>query len=141
VSAYIPVGLQRRVRDRFHDCCAYCHTAEALMAMTFEFEHITPRSAGGETIFENLALACPPCNRHKADRQTAEVPGTDRQVPFFHPQTQEWGEHFAWSEDATELIGLSESGLATIAALRMNRVQLVKARGMWVSVREHPPLI
>jgi hypothetical protein len=41
VSAYIPVGLQRRVRDRFQNCCAYCHTAEALMAMTFEFEHIT----------------------------------------------------------------------------------------------------
>jgi HNH endonuclease len=141
VSAYIPVELQRRVRDRFHNSCAYCHTAEALMAMTFEFEHIMPRSAGGETIFENLGLACPPCNRHKADRQMAVVPGTDRQVSLFNPQIQVWAEHFAWNEDAAELVGLSEIGLATIAALRMNRAQLVKARGMWASVGEHPPLI
>jgi hypothetical protein len=141
VSAYVPVELQRRVRDRFHNCCAYCHTAEALMAMSFEFEHIMPRSAGGKTIFENLGFACPPCNRHKADRQMAAAPGTERQVPLFHPQVQVWAEHFAWSEDATELVGLSEIGLATIAALRMNRAQLVKARGMWVSVGEHPPLI
>jgi HNH endonuclease len=141
VSAYIPVELQRRVRDRFQNCCAYCHTAEALIAMTFEFEHITPRSAGGETVFENLGLACPHCNRHKADRQMAVVPGTARQVPLFHPQVQLWAEHFAWSEDATELVGLSEIGLATIATLRMNRAQLVKARGLWARAGEHPPLI
>jgi hypothetical protein len=139
VSAYIPIELQRRVRDRFDNCCAYCQTAEALMAMTFEFEHITPRSVGGETIFENLALACPPCNRHKSDRQMAVLPGTDRRVSLFHPQIQVWTEHFDWSEDATELIGLSEIGLATIAALQMNRAQLVKARRMWASVGEHPP--
>jgi hypothetical protein len=47
--------------------------------------------------------------------------------------------HFAWNEDATEMLGLSEIGLTTIGALQMNRVQLVKARGMWASVGEHPP--
>jgi hypothetical protein len=62
-------------------------------------------------------------------------------VPLFHPQLQVWVEHFSWNEDATELVGLSEIGLATIAALQMNRVQLVKARSMWARVGEHPPLI
>jgi HNH endonuclease len=140
VSAYVPVELQRQVRDRFQVCCAYCRTAEALLAMTFEFEHITPRSAGGGTIFKNLALSCPPCNRHKASRQVVVVPGSDRSVPLFHPQMQKWAEHFDWSEDGTELIGLSEIGRATIAALQMNRTQLVKARGMWVRAGEHPPV-
>jgi hypothetical protein len=30
VSAYIPSVLQRQIRDRFANCCAYCRTAEAL---------------------------------------------------------------------------------------------------------------
>jgi hypothetical protein len=139
VSAYIPVEVQRQVRDRFQSCCAYCHTAEALLAMTFEFEHIMPRSAGGATVFENLARSCPPCNRHKASRQMVVVPGSDCSVPIFNPQQQKWSEHFAWSEDGAELIGLSEVGRATIAALQMNRTVLVKARGMWVRAGEHPP--
>lgn len=42
---------------------AYCLTAEALTATTFEFEHIQPRSAGGETVFVNLCLYFPNCNR------------------------------------------------------------------------------
>jgi hypothetical protein len=54
-------------------------------------------------------------------------------------QRQKWSEHFAWSEDGAELIGLSEVGRATIAALQMNRTVLVKARGMWVRAGEHPP--
>jgi len=68
VSTYISKGLQRQICDRFGSCCAYCQTAEALTAMTFEFEHIVPLSAGGETIFTNLCFACPTCNRCKGDR-------------------------------------------------------------------------
>jgi hypothetical protein len=30
VSVYIPVELQRKIRAKFADCCAYCHTAEYL---------------------------------------------------------------------------------------------------------------
>ncbi|WP_204106517.1 MULTISPECIES: HNH endonuclease signature motif containing protein [Spirulina sp. CCY15215] len=54
MSAYIPVELKRKVRDRFQNCCAYCRTAELLSAAIFEFEHIIPLSAGGETVFKNL---------------------------------------------------------------------------------------
>ena len=70
MSAYISVELQRQIRDKFSDCCAYCLTAEFLTATTFEFEHIIPRANGGETVFENLCLACPSCNRFKADRKS-----------------------------------------------------------------------
>ena len=68
MSVYIRVELQRQIRARFGECCAYCRTAEFLTAMTFEFEHIRPLSAGGETVFENLCFACPSCNRYKGDR-------------------------------------------------------------------------
>lgn len=50
MSVYIPVAVQRLVREQFGDRCAYCQTAERLTATTFEFEHIQPRSEGGETV-------------------------------------------------------------------------------------------
>jgi hypothetical protein len=34
MSAYIPVELQRRIRDRYFNACAYCRTAEILTGMT-----------------------------------------------------------------------------------------------------------
>jgi len=139
VSAYIPVELQRQLRSHFRDCCAYCRTAEALTVAIFEFEHIVPRSAGGETIFENICLSCPTCNRYKASFQTALDPTTQQTVPLFHLHRQVWEKHFTWSEDGTELVGLTPIGRATIAALKMNRPQLIRVRRMWVKVGEHPP--
>jgi HNH endonuclease len=141
VSVYISVELQTKIRHCFSDCCAYCRTAESLTVSTFEFEHIIPRSAGGETVFENLCLACPSCNRYKATRQTAVDPNTQEEVKLFHPQQQAWINHFAWSQDASEIVGLTAVGRSTISALKMNRPQLTRVRKMWVKMGEHPPNI
>jgi hypothetical protein len=107
--------------------------------MTFEFEHIVPRVAGGETIFENLCFACPFCNRHKSNRQMVVDPDSGERVAIFHPQQQTWTDHFAWNQTQTELIGLTAVGRATIAGLQMNRPALVRVRAMWVKLGEHPP--
>lgn len=139
MSTYIPVELRRQVRVRFANCCAYCRTAEALTVTTFEFEHITPRSSGGKSVLENLCLSCPSCNRYKAQRQTASDPLTGEMVSLFHPQLQVWTDHFAWSEDATEIVALTPIGRATSVTLRMNRPQMIRVRRMWVKMGEHPP--
>lgn len=139
MSVYISVDLQRQIRDQYSNCCAYCLTAEFLTATTFEFEHIIPRSSGGETVFENLCLACPSCNRYKADKQNTIDPVTEESTPFFNPQFQLWKDHFSWSDDASEIVGLNNVGRVTIKALRMNRLQLVRVRKMWVKLGEHPP--
>ena len=139
MSAYIPVELQRQIRTHFRNCCAYCRTAEALTVAIFEFEHIVPRSVGGSTVFDNLCLFCPTCNRYKATLQAALDPTTEQTVPLFHPHRQSWKEHFTWSEDGTKLVGLSPIGRATIAVLKINRPQLIRVRRMWVKVGEHPP--
>ncbi len=139
MSVYIPVDLQRQVRAYFANCCAYCHTAEALTVAIFEFEPIVPRSAEGPTTFENLCFACPTFNRYKARRQSAADPITDKIAPLFHPHHQDWIEHFAWNETATEITGLTSTGRVTIFALKMNRPQLVRVRRMWVEMGEHPP--
>jgi hypothetical protein len=139
VSVYIPVDLQRKIRTKFADCCAYCHTAELLTVTTFEFEHIIPLSAGEETVFDNLCLSCPSCNRYKASRQKVLDEDTQQEVSLFNPQQQLWSEHFAWSEDGTEIIPLTSVGTVTIYALKMNRAQLTRVRKMWVKLGEHPP--
>lgn len=139
MSVYISVELQQQIRSHFANCCAYCRTAEALTVTTFEFEHIIPVSAGGKTSFENLCLACPTCNRHKSNRQIATDPLTNQTVPLFHPHLHVWQNHFAWSEDFTELEGLTPTGRATISALHINRPPLIRMRRMWVKMSEHPP--
>lgn len=139
MSVYVPVDLQREIRAQFANCCAYCRTAEELTVVTFEFEHIAPRSSGGETVLENLCLAFPTCNRFKADRTLVPDPASGRNVPLFHPQRDVWTEHFAWAEGATEIAGLTAIGRATVATLHINRRQLVRIRRMWCIMGEHPP--
>jgi HNH endonuclease len=139
MSAYISVELQRQIRNHFANCCAYCLTAELLTATTFEFDHIIPRSAGGGTIFDNLCLSCPSCNRYKAARQDVINPVTEEAVCLFHPQLQLWNEHFSWNDDHSEIVGTTNIGQATIVTLKMNRPQLVRVRKLWVKLAEHPP--
>jgi HNH endonuclease len=139
VSVYVRVELQQKIREHFGDCCAYCRTAEFLTAMTFEFEHIQPLVAGGETTFENLCLACPFCNRQKGNRQSAVDPESGLVVALFHPHQQVWLDHFSWADDGRELIGLTAIGRSTISLLQMNRTALVRARAMWIKLGEHPP--
>ena len=139
MKVYISVGLQQQVRERFANCCAYCRTAEVLSVAIFEFEHIVPRAAGGAAAFDNLCFSCPTCNRYKSDLVLAPDPVTLNEVALFHPQQQRWLEHFSWNEDATLIVGLTPTGRATIAALKMNRPQMIRVRKMWVAMDEHPP--
>jgi hypothetical protein len=98
-----------------------------------------PEAAGGPTIEENLWLACVRCNQFKADRTHAQDPLTGELVALFNPRIQVWKEHFAWSTDGTEIIGLTPCGRATVIALHLNRELAILARRQWVSVGWWPP--
>jgi 5-methylcytosine-specific restriction endonuclease McrA len=63
------------LRDRF--TCQYCGDREELT-----FDHLTPRSKGGHTTWENVVAACSPCNLRKCDRLLREVEMWPRQAPF-----------------------------------------------------------
>ena len=132
MSAYISARLREQVIANAGGRCAYCQSRQDLMGVTFEVDHIVPESAGGPTSLENLC-------RHKARRLTAQDPVSGNVVPLFHPLKQAWTEHFAWSSDGTEVIGLTSVGRATIEALRMNRPIIVQLRGYWVALGLHPP--
>jgi len=139
MSAYIPVELRRQVADRAKNCCAYCRSAERLMGVTFEIDHIIPESSGGNTDIENLCLSCPVCNRFKTNRLLATDPVTQDLVSLFHPLRELWHHHFQWTENASQLLGLTPSGRATIVALRMNREAIIQLRRYWVALGLHPP--
>ena len=73
-------ALSQAIRLRAQGRCQYCLMHESLQGATFHIEHVVPKSKGGESTLENLALACPGCNLHKADRTTAVDPLTGEQV-------------------------------------------------------------
>jgi hypothetical protein len=128
---YIPKPLREEVFARAHDCCEYCLTwLEIVLEM--EVDHIIPVVAGGETVLDNLCLACISCNSHKRDAQSAIDPETGEQTPLFNPRQQNWHDHFQWDDAFTHVIGLTPIGRATISQLNMNRDLVVKARVRWV---------
>jgi hypothetical protein len=57
-SDHVPASMQRRVRERAEQRCEYCGVPQEHQEETFHIDHVTPRSAGGETVLANLALAC-----------------------------------------------------------------------------------
>ena len=56
-------------RDAF--TCQYCGGRRQTEDLTFD--HVTPRSRGGRTAWENIVACCIPCNSEKADRTPAEA--------------------------------------------------------------------
>jgi len=104
-----------------------------------EIDHIIPEAKGGETKEENLWLACSSCNEFKGTKTHARDPITERRVRLFNPRMQNWKRHFTWSADGGEIIGLTQSGRATVVALKMNNDEIVRARRLWASVGWHPP--
>jgi hypothetical protein len=136
---HIPAELRRLVVDRGQHCCEYCRTQARYSADSFTVDHIIPRSLGGLTTADNLALCCHGCNQHKSKRTAASDPVTDALVRLFHPRQQRWGAHFAWNNDFTLMLGLTPTGRGTIAALQLNRSGLVNLRRVLYAVGEHPP--
>lgn len=77
--------LQRRVRVPRHRVhfsrhnvyrrdgyrCQYC--AKRFAASDLTFDHVLPRSRGGETNWINIVTSCQPCNRLKCSRTPAEA--------------------------------------------------------------------
>jgi len=139
VSQRIPAALRRQVLANAGGRCAYCLSAETLLGVTFEVDHIVPQAAEGETTIDNLCLSCPTCNRCKAARQSASDPLSGEVTQLYHPHLQLWRDHFAWNDGGAILVGLTPTGRATIALLRMNRPVLVQMRRYWIALGLHPP--
>ncbi len=56
--------------------CQYCGSTKELT-----IDHIIPRSRGGEDTWENLVVACMPCNSRKSDKLLEETNLTLQTIP------------------------------------------------------------
>lgn len=135
MSRILFAQLRRQLGPR----CNYYHTSSDVTGETNTIDHITPTARGGTSQEENLCVACRRCNRNKGTHVVAIDPQTEKQAPLYNPRLQIWQEHFTWSREGTEVIGLSPPGRATVELLQMNHQDIVNARRLWVSVGWHPP--
>ncbi len=131
-------SIKKKVSERAKGLCEYCVLPESHSVSTFELEHITPISNGGKTTLRNLAWACSGCNKYKSYRVSAIDFKAGETVLFFNPRKDKWNEHFAWSEDFTEIISKTAKGRVTIKALKLNRKGLKNLRKILHLVGEHP---
>lgn len=133
---HIPARLRRLVLRRGAGVCEYCHLSQAGQEASFHIDHVKPLASGGQTVAENLALACVSCSLRKAAREIAVDPNTGNEVPLFNPRRNDWSEHFAWQ--GVRLVGLTAIGRATTTALDLNRPMILAIREEEETLGRHP---
>lgn len=131
--------LRSAVEQRAKFRCEYCHLPVRGQVATFPIDHVIPRTAGGLTVLENLALACPHCNGRKWAHTLAVDVQTGVSVPLLNPRSKLWADHFEWSEaDPVVLVGKTACGRATIEFLEMNHPILLDIRRLLVELGLFP---
>jgi 5-methylcytosine-specific restriction endonuclease McrA len=57
------------LRDK--GACAYCQ--KSVSSREFTFDHVVSKKNGGKTTWDNIVVACFPCNQKKGDKTLAEA--------------------------------------------------------------------
>src|SRR5437870_2142489 len=113
MSHHIPRALAAMVRERAAGVCEFCRLPQRFQEALFHLDHVVPRSAGGPTHANNLAVACVTCSLRKAARLAARDPNSAELAPLFNPRRELWSDHFRWSRGG-RLVGRTATGRATI---------------------------
>ncbi|HEX7359087.1 MAG TPA: HNH endonuclease signature motif containing protein [Bryobacteraceae bacterium] len=113
--------LARAVRERAGGRCEYCRLPQFAFPLRFQIDHIVAEQHHGETVPENLALACPHCNRYKGPNLAGRDPVSGAVVRLFHPRTDRWTEHFQFEK--ARIAGKTPVGRATVQVLAMNAAE------------------
>ena len=67
----IPAFLRKLVVRRAGNAREYCHLSQTGQEATFHIDHVVPVASGGETVAENLALACVSYSLRKGAKESA----------------------------------------------------------------------
>ncbi len=114
----LSIVLRQLVSERAQAKCEYCRLHQDVSIYSHEVDHIVAMKHGGQTVFENLALACLACNRHKGSDLTTIDPTTQEITPLFHPRHHTWIEHSVLEHSA--IVGITQIGRATAFLLMFN---------------------
>ncbi len=122
--------LTELVWRRANERCEYCQFPAAHAWLPFQIDHIIAEKHDGPTSPENLALSCYYCNSFKGPNIAGIDPEgkRDAAVQLFHPRSELWSQHFEWQ--GPMLRGISATGRATIAVLRINDADAVDFRAV-----------
>lgn len=124
--SYIPAFLRALVIRRANNHCEYCHLSQVGQEATFHIDHIIPVNSGGETISENLGLACVSCSLRKSAKEKIVDTASAETVDFFNPRADIWKEHFEWV--GLKIAGITSKGRATVEELNLNRSLILAIR-------------
>lgn len=81
----IPAGVRRAVIDRDGSACRYCSTA--VEGQGIVLDHYIPHDRGGGDGYDNLVVACHPCNIRKGGSWPHELAGKGMALLGGHPTT------------------------------------------------------
>ena len=123
-----PVSVRREVETRAGKLCEYCLCPLEFSTTPYSVEHIFPVAQGGNSDLANLALSCQGCNGYKSSKTVALDAISHTLARFYHPRQDVWQEHFTWSEDFMEIVGLTAKGRVTVKALKLNRARVINLR-------------
>lgn len=110
---------------------------QAFDPLTHQIDHIVAVKHGVKTVSNNLCLACFGCNNGKGSDLSGIDPVSGKIVPLYNPRRQKWRRHFRWR--GARLIGLTQSGRATIAVLGTNLRHRVLFRQSLIEEGVFPP--
>jgi hypothetical protein len=115
------------VRARAENRCEYCRLPQsAAPYLKFHVEHVQAQQHVSDDSTNNLALACPACNRHKGPNLSTVHPQSRSLVRLFHPRADVWEDHFEFR--GALIVGLTDIGEATVRLLQMNNEDRVELR-------------
>jgi hypothetical protein len=127
MSRYVSENLRAEVENRAKGFCEYCRIAIEDTYFGGEVDHIISLKHRGQTVTENLALACQPCNRNKGSDLGSISETSNQLVRFFNPRSDVWHEPFRVNSNAA-IEPLTEIGEVTVFIFGFNEPERVIER-------------
>jgi hypothetical protein len=135
-QGYISAALRQAIIERADGCCEYCLVRTKEVLLPHQPDHIIAEQHGGETTFDNLALACIHCNRNKGPNIASLDSETGQLTPLFNPRRDIWGEHFAL--DKAYIRPLTPVGRVTVRLLKLNDPERIRVRQALIAAGRYP---
>lgn len=118
MASPVSAEIRRIVATRADYLCEYCLMHEEDRGFGCHVDHIISEKHGGKTIPDNLAYACPPCNRAKGSDIGSIIEATGILTRLYNPRIDTWSQHFKL--DGFKILPISEIGKVTAKILRFN---------------------
>lgn len=127
MSRYVSENLRAQVELHAGGVCEYCRIRIEDTYFGGEIDHIISLKHRGQTEFENLALACQPCNRNKGSDLGSLPASSKNLIRFVNPRTDKWDEHFRVNSNA-QIENPTEIGEVTSLIFGFNEPERIAER-------------